>query len=241
MHLPFFALRHEKKLRSDHRATAKGTVFKRSRSLQFSQGFQQTPNESYPLLNLYEGQISIVVTGIDDWRWSTWAFIDAFFDRSESARNFDDISQPYRVDPLLRGQLRVSHEQDPRRYFLDVCRTQAERVEEEWNAIFQVVKEMVEQQYVTPTRDWFGSMRRWLLLPHTTRGRAVCKIHNQNIYHIAYTLCFSRLLTQSPACLCLTDVCDDLLEDIVLLCRRSLRPRSRCRRARRGLRSCPTG
>ncbi len=158
MHLPFFALRHEKKLRLDHRTKANGIIFKRSRSLQFSQDHQQTPKESYRLLNLYEGQISIVVTGIDDWRWSAWGFIDTFFDRSESARNYDDISQPYRVDPLLRGQLRRSHEQDPRRYFLDVCRTQAERVEEEWNAIFQVVKETVELQYVTSTRDWVGSM-----------------------------------------------------------------------------------
>ncbi len=94
MQVPYCALRFESDLRHDWRLRSKGTVFQRSRDLRFLYQLQDDSEAEGRFPCLYDGQISIAVTGIDEWRWTAWAFVDAFFDDSESASNYDDESQP---------------------------------------------------------------------------------------------------------------------------------------------------
>ncbi|KAH8898960.1 hypothetical protein GQ53DRAFT_817181 [Thozetella sp. PMI_491] len=148
MQLPYFALRYHKKLKQDHRAGAEGKPFKQSKDLQFlnqSPKNTRTPAE-FPCL--YEAQISIAITGIDNWRWSAWAFADAFFDKQESAQHYhDETMGQERPDPLMRGLslFYKEHEQDPRKYFLAVCCIWVKKIEDEWRDIIRLTRETVEQ------------------------------------------------------------------------------------------------
>ncbi len=149
MQIPYFALRHHKILRKDHRRNTNGGALKKSTDLRFLNQAQETSRTPENIPCLYEAQISIAVTGRDDWLWSAWAFIDTFFTESKSACHYDDLTQGgARPDPLMRG-LYLFHEdcdRDARTYFLKACSIWVEQIVGEWHSIVQFVRGAIEQQ-----------------------------------------------------------------------------------------------
>ncbi len=67
----------------------------------------------------------------------------------------------------MRGEECQAYGGHPRRYYLSICCIWIEKISEEWRDITQLMKDMIEQQYVTPAHD--SSQTRaslvWVLLP----------------------------------------------------------------------------
>ena len=133
----------------DKRDTADGLPLRKTRPLEFLDGLAQQPNKQVAgTWCLYEGQISVLLTGIDDWRYEAMVFADAFFDGSLSTkRNHDATTEHVRLDPLTKGECIVKtaqNSQSPRLYFLEVCRVWVDHIEKEWRFIVDEITETVE-------------------------------------------------------------------------------------------------
>lgn len=85
---------------------------------------------------IYEAQCSVMVTGVDDWVWTAYCFVDVYF---KGARHSEDVNtlcdQPRRYDPHSLGG---GHPLDrplwlPREYFLRALAARMRQVKQEWN------------------------------------------------------------------------------------------------------------
>jgi hypothetical protein len=116
-----------------------------SRSMSPSKSTNKTPKGYF----LYEAQISVVVTGIDDSVWTAYGFADTYFGSKESVRRYH-ISRrqgrPGRPDPLAAGQIDADIPiWTPREYFLRVIEIRTTQVQRHWNFISDRVEDAVKQ------------------------------------------------------------------------------------------------
>lgn len=96
---------------------------------------------------LYEAQISVTVTGIDDSVWTSYGFFDTYFGSRESITEYHKIkSRLGRPDPLTCGQLEAEHPiWTPREYFFKVLEIRTRQVRSEWNFITDRVHAEIKQ------------------------------------------------------------------------------------------------
>lgn len=111
-------------------------------------GKQASADELY---SLYEAHISVTVTGIDQWVWTAYGFVDVYFDSHETVEGYDQMRGRRcrrwgRADPLAAGQI-VADEPIwvPREYFLKVFEIRMNQVLREWNWIVEKVGKKVKQ------------------------------------------------------------------------------------------------
>jgi hypothetical protein len=84
---------------------------------------------------IYEAQISVLVTGIDDWVWAAYCFVDVYFKEAERVHLYSDPRlRMDGMDPHSCGK----HQKDPptwipREYFLRTLQARIEQVKHEWN------------------------------------------------------------------------------------------------------------
>jgi len=97
---------------------------------------------------LYEAQISVTVTGIDNWVWTAYGIVDTYFASGETADDYDTLEGRLRgrPDPLAAGQLNADQPiWKPREYFLKVFEIRSNRVLKEWDKIACTVEEEIKR------------------------------------------------------------------------------------------------
>jgi hypothetical protein len=128
-HLPYYVWRESPKAREDHRRDA---TF------------------------LYEAQISGLVAGTDETRWTAYAFVDNYFEADgewkETVASYHEDGldvEGMLVDPLTLGTCAVDMPiWNPRSYFLMVFRVRLNQVKREWQKLVRKIKNSI-REYVS--------------------------------------------------------------------------------------------
>lgn len=119
---------------------------------------------------IYEVNISVLVTGVDHWSWTAFAFVDTYYKRTPSeisspgstTNSEEDIirnqespefyheqfrSEQLNFDPLTGGQgFAEPPTWKPREYFLNVLRARVKQVKHEWHiTVFRVLQKIEPQ------------------------------------------------------------------------------------------------
>jgi len=85
---------------------------------------------------IYESQISILVSGLDDWVWTGYCFVDVYFDGSghtEQVENYCNNARE-RMDPHSFGEYPADIPTwNPRQYFLRALSARVKQATEEWD------------------------------------------------------------------------------------------------------------
>lgn len=97
---------------------------------------------------IYEAQISVLVTGVDHWSWTAFAFVDTYYkgdDNVESIQHYlDQVQYGVKLDPLTKGQYDAEPPVwRPREYFLRVLESRVKQVKQEWhNTVFCILQKI---------------------------------------------------------------------------------------------------
>jgi len=82
---------------------------------------------------IHEAQISVMVTGIDDWVWTAYCFSDVYFkgeSHTETVEHYDEGER----DPHSCGTYHAHPPiWNPREYYLRTLSCRMEQVKQEWN------------------------------------------------------------------------------------------------------------
>ncbi|KAH6876357.1 hypothetical protein B0T10DRAFT_585437 [Thelonectria olida] len=146
LHLPFFVWIERETPFEDQRRTADGKSLRKVTDVSF---LSRAPVDSVTRDYLCEAQLSVMVMGLDNRRWTAYGFIDTYFapDSSEDAMAFNDEDMiDIKPDPLARGIL--DHNLpllDPMDYFLAVLETRMVQLEQEWRDLTNQVELKVER------------------------------------------------------------------------------------------------
>jgi len=102
-----------------------------------SEGPKTTENEVW---GIHEAQISVVVTGSDDWRWVGYGFIDAEIDGVLAESSSDDLL----FDQIAAGALEVDFPiWRPRDYWLKVFELRIGQVRKEWDDLAHKLEQSI--------------------------------------------------------------------------------------------------
>jgi hypothetical protein len=92
---------------------------------------------------IHEAQISVMVTGLDDWYWTAYCFVDVYFKGVGHRESVEAYSSSGR-DPLSGGKTSIVRDRPswlPREYFLQLLTYRLEQAKHEWNnAVYQLFR-----------------------------------------------------------------------------------------------------
>jgi hypothetical protein len=137
-HVPFYVIKESKRLLSDTRKGFEGKPLRRSWALPFLSGSRDAP------CCLYEAQMSVTVTGIDDYVWTAYGIVDSYFQSKDTAVSYHKMqsSRTLWIDPLAAGQLPfLNPVYTPREYYLKVFEIRMRQVLREWQLILDKIEE----------------------------------------------------------------------------------------------------
>lgn len=193
-------------LLQDYRIKSNGRPLRRTGDLEFLK-FAPLPvaleEKQYDCI--YEVHISVLVTGVDHWSWTAFAFVDTYYKRtsseassSGSATNADeDItrnqespefyheqfkSEQVNFDPLTGGEDEAEPPTwTPREYFLKVLRARVKQVNHEWhNTVFRVLQKIEPQVSLDHAYSYDPLRRRGAdELPFKTHDDLLSDPHDQ--------------------------------------------------------------
>jgi hypothetical protein len=144
--IPYFVLREDKELLKDSRKIQEGESLRKSWKLpSFPRATESTSTDT-PYC-LYEAKISVAVTGINDWVWTAYCFVDTYFGSSDRVDVYDQEKgeKGGRVDPLGAGYIDADGPADgpiqgPREYLGKVFEIRIKMIRKEWNAIVDKIE-----------------------------------------------------------------------------------------------------
>ena len=86
---------------------------------------------------LYEAQISLLITGVDEWFWSAYCCLDTYFEGKDSVTSYHNNNS----DALVGGTLRPNWYPvwNVRQYFLFVFSRRFKQATKEWAAIVRAL------------------------------------------------------------------------------------------------------
>lgn len=126
----------------DARRRADGKPLRRSEE---SIPLQAAPNtDSDDRDYVYEAQISVMVTGIDDWVWAAYCLADIYFKGEEHTESVEHYSnQQIMLDPHSCGRYPANPPiWNPREYYLRALSCRMEQVKQEWsNSVSQLIQQ----------------------------------------------------------------------------------------------------
>jgi hypothetical protein len=137
-HLPFFAWRKSQPLKKDCRIRRNGKVLRRSKKLTpFSSSDNASAASETGDDYLYEAQLSFLVVGRDDFRWTAYLFTDTFFKDLDQEDDNDEEEEKFSDDPLRAGGNHGANEPiwKPREYFIRVLHSWMDPLVAEWDTI----------------------------------------------------------------------------------------------------------
>ncbi|KAI1070915.1 hypothetical protein LB507_010949, partial [Fusarium sp. FIESC RH6] len=152
-HLPFYSWRRTKHKPEDNRRKTDGSPFRNVSSMQFLR--DKSAEIFHKVDYLCEGQISVLISVIDQRVYTGYCFIDTYCQpesRNRTVEDFwmSDMDEDYvQTDPFLDGRYDSNKPiLDPTEYFLTTLDTQLGVFRNEWaNTIFQI--DAMVQDYIT--------------------------------------------------------------------------------------------
>ena len=140
-HLPYYALRSARLPLVDARNLRRHGIFVSSED-------SNTTIKEY----LYESQISLLITGIDEWFWSAYLCLDTFFEGKENLSSY----YSYDNDALIGGAVRPNRFPvwNPRQYFLFIFSRRFRQVTKEWAFIVRSLESRLHIHVCTSTLDY---------------------------------------------------------------------------------------
>ena len=128
-HLPYYALRRSATLQEDPRGLRRCGSFIPKR---------ETSNVSE---FIYEAQISVMVTGIDEWFWTAYCCTETHFGSEASVQTYHE----YGLDAPTGGEKsNVYPTWNPREYFLLILSCRIKQITKEWSNILDALEERLQ-------------------------------------------------------------------------------------------------
>ena len=122
-HVPYYALRQDNALQADPRGLR--------RSGYFIPNLEGPQSPEY----LYEAQLSLLVTGVDEWFWTAYCCAETYFGSGESIQYYSDNQ----LDALTGGEKSMLYPVwNPREYFLSRRLKQATK---EWSNVVETLQD----------------------------------------------------------------------------------------------------
>lgn len=137
-HLPYYALRQGDVLRADPRGLR--------RSGYLIPNDKGSPESQY----LYEAQLSLMVTGVDEWFWTAYFCAETHFGSEESIQYY----HKNQLDALTGGEKSIRYPVwNPREYFLSILSRRLKQVAKEWSNIVESLEDRLRVQVGNPSLD----------------------------------------------------------------------------------------
>ncbi|KAK5547608.1 hypothetical protein LTR23_002361 [Exophiala sp. CCFEE 6169] len=127
LHLPYYVWRSSPEPHEDSRLDRSGQPMRHVRDVSLLNSAGET---SF----LYEAQISCVVSGIDEWRWVGYCFVDSYFDGENTTQDDGDMTYEYHADPDPRNI------DTARKFFMKVLRIRVKQITVEWEGVVRNVE-----------------------------------------------------------------------------------------------------
>jgi hypothetical protein len=150
-HLPYYAWRESLTARKDYRRDGHGRSLRRHQDVSFLD-WRNNGTTSF----LYEAQISCLVAGTDETRWTAYLFVDNYFDDEDgketvSCYHEDSLGEGgMLMDPLTFGTCAIDKPVwNPRSYLLMLFRVRLNQILREWQKLVTKLKES-SREYVRP-------------------------------------------------------------------------------------------
>lgn len=147
MHLPFYAWRKGSQPNTDSREDGTGQTLRKVRCVPFLHGNSHENDHSSCEEHIYQTQLSFLVSGIDNWSWVGYCFVDTYHDGSDSddaVQNYpslDTSPDVFPMDPASGGNFPSSPPfWSPRVYFLQVLQHRLGMVKDEWSNIVSMIQ-----------------------------------------------------------------------------------------------------
>lgn len=140
-HIPFYALRRGQR-RPDSRRVD-DTNLRQSIKLPLGQTCSPEEEDFY-----YEAEVSLLVTGVDEWFWTAYCLVDGYFEPEFRYTEYFEGSSPH--DPCT-GYRALHHPYwNPREFFLAVLSRRLRQATREWRALIHTFEERMNR-YVNAT------------------------------------------------------------------------------------------
>jgi hypothetical protein len=139
----------------DPRDRGVGIPLRRSEEVMYLpiQGHGSLPSENLPEY-IYESQISVMVSGIDDWVWTAYCFVDVYFKGNKHTETVEHYSSDAinRMDPHSCGKHAADRPVwDPRKYFLRSLSARMEQAREEWDNSVSLLMYQIDPYVCAPS------------------------------------------------------------------------------------------
>ncbi|KIW20657.1 hypothetical protein PV08_01234 [Exophiala spinifera] len=144
LHLPYYAWRSTPSPNEDTRCDNTGHALRKCIDVSFLNG---NGEKSY----LYQAQISCVLTGVDEWRWVAYCFVDSYFDGDcgEVASQYKkDQTDGFDTHPFEYGQT-AKHTEEARDFFLNVANIRVHQVFQEWTNVVKSLEKSIRHAEVS--------------------------------------------------------------------------------------------
>lgn len=130
-HFPYYALREGTSPLKDSRAIR--------RSNEFSVKALSPRGKEY----LCEAQISVLVTGIDEWFWTAYCCVDTYFGSEGKVQYYHDehLDAPSGGERFARYPI-----WNPRGYFLDILSRRFRQATKEWTIVVRALEDRLKFQ-----------------------------------------------------------------------------------------------
>jgi hypothetical protein len=93
-------------------------------------GHANEPTNDQP--HYYDGQISFLINGADEWYWTAYFCVDTFSDEPETARMYKDWDRDGPSAGASRDEWPIWN---PREYFLMVLSQRCKQITREWETV----------------------------------------------------------------------------------------------------------
>ena len=95
---------------------------------------QGRPQSEY----LYEAQISLLITGVDEWFWTTYFCAETHFGSEESIQYYHEN----KLDALTGGEKSLLYPVwNPREYYLSILSRRLKQVTKEWSTVVESLED----------------------------------------------------------------------------------------------------
>lgn len=144
-HLQFYVWQEGEDLIEDGRRKRNGKPLRRSRELHDLDVEEDNRSSEIAKTNVYEAQISCLVTGLDHDSWIAYLFVDTYYQGDSSYESVEHYHSKrntrFRPDPLLAGTADANLPTwTPREYFLSVYECRLRQVK---HALHNVVSRLL--------------------------------------------------------------------------------------------------
>jgi hypothetical protein len=141
----------------DPRKRADGGPLRISEEIMYLQ-MQDRPATSAKTLSeyIYESQLSVMVTGIDDWVWAAYCFVDVYFKGDEHCERVEHYSSANpKMDPHSCGRYAAEPPVwTPREYFLRALSSRMQQIKQEWeNSVSRLIQQIEPYVCISTSRQ----------------------------------------------------------------------------------------